>query len=54
MLTKAISVIALLGVYEEQQNIAEAEHQISALSLISMALLELGVIVECDGVEEGE
>ena len=36
----------LLGVYEGQQNIVKEYQQFSALSLISMALLELGVIVE--------
>lgn len=38
----------LLGVYEAQQNIVSEAQQFSAISLISMALLELGVIVECD------
>lgn len=38
----------LLGVYEAQQNIVIEAQQFSALSLISMALLELGIIVECD------
>lgn len=42
----------LLGVYEEQQNIVKEEQQFSALSLISMALLELGVIVECEENED--
>ena len=40
----------LLGVYEEQQNIVKEHQQFSALSLISMALLELGVIVECEDI----
>ena len=44
----------LLGVYEEQQNIVKEEQQFSALSLISMALLELGVIVEYEDDEEDE
>lgn len=44
----------LLEVYEEQQNIVKEEQQFSALSLISMALLELGVIVEYEDREEDE
>lgn len=36
----------LLAVYEGQQKIVTEQQQFSALSLISMALLELGVIVE--------
>lgn len=44
----------LLGVYEEQQNIVKEEQKFSALSLISMALLELGVIVEYEDNEEDE
>ena len=44
----------LLGVYEEQQNIVKEEQLFSALSLISMALLELGVIVEYEDDEEEE
>lgn len=36
----------LLGVYEKQQNRITEEQKFSALSLISMALLELGVIIE--------
>lgn len=44
----------LLGVYEEQQNIVKEEQQFSALSLISMALLELGVIAEYEDSEEDE
>ena len=42
----------LLAVYEEQQNIIKEQQQFSALSLISMALLELGVIVEYEDNEE--
>ena len=38
----------LLGVYEEQQKSYEEGEVFSLLSLFSMALLELGVIVECD------
>ena len=38
----------LLGVYEIQQKKVEEEQSFSALSLISMALLELGIIVECE------
>lgn len=38
----------LLGVYEKQQQKVEEHNLFSALSLISMALLELGVIVECE------
>lgn len=41
----------LLNVYDLQQNLYKAEKTFSALSLISMALLELGVIVE-DADEE--
>ena len=44
----------LLAVYEEQQNIVKEQQQFSALSLISMALLELGVIVEDEDNEEDE
>lgn len=39
----------LLGVYEEQQKNVVEFQAFSALSLISMALLELGVIAECEG-----
>lgn len=42
----------LLTVYEEQQKSVEKCGMFSALSLISMALLELGVIIECDDTEE--
>lgn len=42
----------LLGVYEKQQSIVTEQNQFAALSLISMALLELGVIVECDNEED--
>ena len=38
----------LLSVYEEQQKNIEELQMFSALSLISMALLELGIIVEDD------
>lgn len=38
----------LLGVYEEQQRNVENHQAFFALSLFSMALLELGVIVECE------
>ena len=40
----------LLGVYECQQQKYTAEGKFSLLSLAAMALLELGVIVECDDV----
>lgn len=36
----------LLGVYDRQQQNMEKNNRFSALSLISMALLELGIIVE--------
>lgn len=42
----------LLGVYEEQQNSVKEHQLFSALSLISMALLELGVIIECEDTYE--
>lgn len=38
----------LLGVYDEQQKNVKEYEKFSALSLISMALLELGVIIECE------
>lgn len=38
----------LLGIYDGQQQKCKEDKTFSALSLISMALLELGVIVECD------
>lgn len=38
----------LLAVYDEQQRMIREENKFSLLSLISMALLELGVIVEDD------
>lgn len=38
----------LLNVYNAEQELVKAEHAFSALSLISMALLELGILVEED------
>ena len=38
----------LLGVYDAEQQMCKTEGRFSLLSLISMALLELGVITECD------
>ena len=38
----------LLGIYDGQQQKYHAEKKFSLLSLISMALLELGIIVECE------
>lgn len=38
----------LLGVYDAQQQKCKTDGTFSLLSLISMALLELGVITECD------
>ena len=38
----------LLGVYDTQQRKCKTDGTFSLLSLISMALLELGVITECD------
>lgn len=38
----------LLGVYDYQQEKHKTDESFSLLSLISMALLELGIIVECD------
>lgn len=38
----------LLGVYDSQQQKCAADKKFSLLSLVSMALLELGVIVECE------
>lgn len=42
----------LLGVYDWQQTKCKADSSFSLLSLISMALLELGIIVECDDDSE--
>lgn len=39
---------ALLDVYDRQQEKQKADGTFSVLSLISMALLELGVIIECE------
>ena len=38
----------LLGTYDYQQDKQKTDNSFSALSLISMALLELGIITECD------
>ena len=38
----------LLGVYDGQQQKYAADQTFSLLSLVSMALLELGVIEECE------
>ena len=38
----------LLDVYDRQQEKQKADGTFSVLSLISMALLELGVIIECE------
>lgn len=42
----------LLGVYDYQQQKCRTDGKFSLLSLISMALLELGVIVECEDDDE--
>ena len=38
----------VLSVYDAQQQKYNAEKTFTVLSLIGMALLELGIIVECD------
>ena len=38
----------LLGVYDGQQQKYVTDQKFSLLSLVSMALLELGVVVECE------
>ena len=38
----------MLSVYDAQQQKYNAENTFTVLSLIGMALLELGIIVECD------
>lgn len=42
----------LLGVYDAQQSKCQAESAFSLLSLVSLAMLELGVIVECEEDED--
>ena len=41
----------LLAVYDSQQEKYNKEDTFSLLSLVGMALLELGVIIECDETE---